>query len=358
MKKQLILLLALFTLSCNHQTPEEPTVPDAKDGSLFICNEGNFMYGNASLSVYNPDDKSVANQIFYSANNFPLGDVLQSMTIIGNRGYLVMNNSGKVIVMDINTYQYIGTIKGLTSPRYIEQVNDTKIYISDLYSNTIAVVNPQTFEVTGQIEIGKGTEQMVRSADYIYVCSWSFNNQIFRIDTRTDKLAGALTVTKQPNSMVLDKNGKIWVLSDGGYPGSPYAPEIAALTRIDPTTFTIEQQFDFPDIKASPSELCINSAADTIYYINGGFASDGTKNGLCRMGVNDTKLETIPFIPENGRLFYGVAIDPKTSEVYISDAIDYVQKGIVLHYSADGKELKDQFKVDIIPGAFCFKPER
>jgi len=42
------------------------------------------------------------------------------------------------------------------------------------------------------------------------------------------------------------------------------------------------------------------------------------------------------------------------SEVYVADAIDYVQDGVILRYSPEG-ELLDEFYVGIIPGAFCWR---
>lgn len=66
------------------------------------------------------------------------------------------------------------------------------------------------------------------------------------------------------------------------------------------------------------------------------------------------KFPVKPFLPYNNTLYYGLTINPVNSEVYIADAIDYVQNGVVLRYSPDG-ELLDEFYVGIIPGAFCWR---
>lgn len=65
-------------------------------------------------------------------------------------------------------------------------------------------------------------------------------------------------------------------------------------------------------------------------------------------------LAVARFLPYNNTLYYGLTINPVNSEVYIADAIDYVQNGVVLRYSPDG-ELLDEFYVGIIPGAFCWR---
>ena len=188
------------------------------------------------------------------------------------------------------------------------------------------------------------TEQMVQKGKYVYVNCWSYQNRILKIDTETDQIVAELTVGIQPTSLVLDANGMLWTVTDGGYQGSPYGYERPKLYQIDPDRFVITKTFAF-DLGDSPSEIQISGDGQFIYWIN---------DDIWKMDVNAQTLPDAPFMPSRGTLYYGLTVCPNTGDVYVADAIDYVQQGKIYRYAADGT-LIDQFYVGIIPGAFCWK---
>ena len=148
-----MVLLAVALSGCMEWSYGLEETFNATGEGLFICNEGNFQYGNATLSYYNPKTKKIENEIFYRANAMKLGDVCQSMIIRNGIGWVVVNNSHVVFAIDINTFKEVGRITDLTSPRYIHFLSDEKAYITQIWDNRIFIVNPKRYEITGYIEV-------------------------------------------------------------------------------------------------------------------------------------------------------------------------------------------------------------
>ena len=347
----LLCLIALFTSCMEWDYALEEKFDTSSSGEgLFICNEGNFQYGNATLSYYDPATKSVQNEVFSRANAMKLGDAVQSMTIRDSIGWLVVGNSHVVFAINVNTFKEVGRITNLTSPRYIHFVSDQKAYITQIWDNRIVIVNPKRYEVTGYIEVPNmtmesgSTEQLVQWGRYLFVNCWANQNRILKIDTESDQVVAELIVGIQPTSLVLDCNGKLWTVTDGGYEGSAYGCEAPALCRIDPEKFEVEQRFDF-EMGDSPSEVQLNGTKDKIYWLN---------DDVWEMDVTAEHIPVHPFLPYNGTFYYGLTICPRSGDVYVADAIDYMQQGMVYRYSKE-RELIDSFYVGIIPGAFCWK---
>ena len=357
----LIFVLVLQLIPCcmredDPSGPEGPGNPHSSRG-VFIVNEGNFTFENASLTYYDIESGEATQDVFFSTNGLPLGDVAVSMTIRDSLGYVILNNSGKIYILHTGSFALKGKITGLTSPRHIHFISDTKAYVTDLYARSIAVVNPLTMEITGTIDVSNhqdefgqhSTEQMIAYGEYVYTNCWSYDNQVLVIDTETDRVVDSIEVIKQPNSMVMDSEHSLWVLSDGGWMGSPYGYETPGLVRVDAGSGEVDTILRF-DEGDRPTSLRINKTLDTIYYIN---------RHVYRMSV-DPVGEPAIFIPSPYEEdfwggYYGLQVDPVTSEVYVTDAIDFSQPGVVYRVAPDGQTL-DTISAGIVPGALCFTP--
>ncbi len=345
-----ILLCAALT-GCMKWDYGEPEDFATSSHGLFVVCEGNFQYGNATLSYYDPATREVQNEVFLRANGMKLGDVAQSMTMHDGKGWIVVNNSHVVFAIDGRTFRETGRIENLPSPRYIHFVDDSKAYITQLWDNRIAIADPRRYTVTGYIEVPGmeaatgSTEQMVQLGRYVYCNCWSFQRQIIKIDTASDEVCDVLDVGVQPRAIAADRYGRLWVLTDGGYSGNAAGSERPALLCVDTETFQVVQRMRL-DSGDTPFDLCADSDGDTLYWING---------GVWRMSVDAPTLPVAPLIdaPAKGR-FYSLTVSPADGDIYVADAADYQQAGTIYRYDSSGK-LTDTFVTGITPGAFCWK---
>jgi len=254
----------------------------------------------------------------------------------------VVNNSGKIEVADATTLESLATIDGLTSPRYFLAINDDKAYVSNFVfdgETTLDVIDLKSNTVTKTIPTAWG-EQMVMTDGKVFVGIMN-SYDVLVIDTATDTVIDTIAVAYAPNSLQVDKNGQVWVLSDGGF----YAEDIPTLQRINPTTLAVEQALTFVNANASPTELAINSAKDELYFLDAG--------DVYSFDITADYLPLEPFISETDFSFYGLGVDPVTDNIYTTDAVDYQSRGGVVFYKNDGTPI-DAFEVGIVPGGFCF----
>jgi DNA-binding beta-propeller fold protein YncE len=257
----------------------------------------------------------------------------------------VVNNSGVIFAIDINTFRLAGSITGFTSPRYIHFVDDDKAYVTQLWDERICVVDPRRFRITGYINTGmepgrQSTEQMVAWGKYLFVSCWSYNSSVLVVDTETDTIVERIDVGAQPNSMALDAHGKLWVRCEGIVGGAG----VASLWRVDARTRQVESVLNFAP-GDTPRGLIADGAGETLYFIN---------RDVWKMPVASERLPETPFIRERRTKYYSLTVNPINSEVYVADAIDYVQPGIVFRYSPDGEPM-DEFRGGITPGGFCWR---
>lgn len=337
--------VALFT-SCERDepTPANPgTAHTFTPGEgFFVLNEGGFTAGNSSLSYYavsGADAGSTFNNLYLNANGVPLGDVAQSVTMINGRMYIVVNNSSKIVVVNPINMGAASTIPNLAGPRSILQIDANTAWITQQYSEQVAILDLNTNAVTGYVNLGVSSEAIIKLNGEVFVTSME-SDKLYAIDpSNPSNIDSAMTIAPGGNSMVADGNGKLWVLAYGYWATS--AP--GGLFRIDPNSNTVEASmpmttFDFA------THLCTNPAGDSLFFLN---------YNIYRMATSDGALPSNAYIPGSGHSFYTIGLMPNTSNFFAGDAVDYVQAGLLFRYDGSGAQT-DVDTVGIIPNSFLW----
>jgi hypothetical protein len=332
------LVLSLFLITSCNKDDDNNQDNDLYTNGVFVVNEGQFNEGNSTISFYNPITNTTVADIFAEVNNRPLGDIAQSITIHNNKAYIVVNNSGKIEVVNAETFEAITTINGFTSPRYFMPVSANKAYVTDLFSNTISVVNLTNNTIESTITTNGFTEEMLLADGKVFVGNKG-TGYVYVINPTSNSITDSVAVTEGAGTLQIDQNNKLWVLCEG----KSWEGITGALYKINIQTLAVEATFNFSESEFA-SKLRINNTGSQLYFLN---------NGVIRMDVSASTLPSSPFIAQGDKSFYGLTVNPTNGDIYVSDAIDYVQRGIVYRYSSDGT-LINEFLAGIIPGEFAF----
>ncbi len=341
MKNILIICCSIFLVSCT-TLPEESPFTGKLGGGAFIVNEGTFLAGNGSLSFFSYDSAKAYNDLFTSNNNRPLGDVPNSMVSYGDNGYIVVNNSGKIEVINPDTFKSKATITGLISPRNMALLSEGKAYVTSLYSDSITILNLYSNKISGYINLGKTSEAIVVNGSLAFVSNWLGGDKVYVINTMLDKVTDSITVGLEPESMIIDKYYRIWVLCTGGWKKE----QKAEIDVINASLNRVEQKYIFPGLEDSPSCLRTDGLGNNVYFLN---------KGVWRMDINAPSLPNATFIPQlNNQLFYKLEINPVNGDIFITDVVDYIQNGFLLIHSNDGI-FSSKHKLGVIPGSIWFR---
>ncbi|MBI2299455.1 MAG: hypothetical protein HYU66_11025 [Armatimonadetes bacterium] len=263
----------------------DPTHPRSDLGLLYVVN------GLAkTLSVVDTDSRAATNNVINT------GEAPNQVLFDRGIGYVVNSLSNNVQRFNPTTNQAIDNIATGTgtNPFYLAMVSPTKAYVSNLLTNTIAVVNLATSppSVTGTIpNVGTSPEGMLLVNGRMYVCATGFSfigftygpGQVHVIDTATDTLQTSIPTgdASNPQAMVLGADGMIYVLASGAVSFDPpdfiANPAGSQVLRIDPST----NQIVGPPLDLTGSTIPNSNCGAIALAPNGlAFLSDSSSNML------------------------------------------------------------------------------
>jgi hypothetical protein len=349
MKLKLFCLFVITYAIVSCQSDDEKPKGKYSDGVL-VVNEGNFGAANASVTFYDTKTTSPEQAIFKTVNGYFPGDVLQSLTIDGDKGYLVLNGSNKIEVVNRHTFESLFTFstEAMDKPRYMQMING-KAYISvwgpysstyDLIDSYILVVDLEKQIVLDTIDTDEGVEKLLFNGQRLFATNYNFgaSQTLAIINPSTNELIDQIELAAGPSGLVLDADNYLWVICTGTYEGND-----GKLFKINTTTLEIERTIS---LGLNPSsELAISPDKKFLFY-----RSD---NNMYKLSIAAEGAPGTPWLTLTDVISpYGFNIDPASGDLYVGDAMTF-SAGKVFVYAADGS-FKTSFDSGIGPNGFVF----
>lgn len=342
----LLLAAALFFGGCG--SDDRAAGPAPGSAKVLVVNEGNFSQSNGSITSFDPETGTATGNLFESVNNRPLGDVVQSLYIDADGvGYIVVNNSRKIEVVDALDFTSTATIDdGLANPRYLVR-QGSKLYVSNwgnfdesfqLDQSYVLILDAVTFEKQGQVDTDDGTENLLVSSGYLYAAN-SFTNTVSVIELTSGELAKTLETGFAPGEM-LEFEGDVWLICGGNFGGND-----GSIYKL-----TAEEARKEVELEMNPvAKLTLNPDSNELYFISGN-----------KVGKYNVESKTIDkgFV-ENADVtaFSGIGFNATEKVLYVADARGFQANGTVYRYSANG-QLLTNFEAGVGPNGFVFQAER
>lgn len=318
----------------------ETAVSTQKTKTVLVLNEGNFGFGNASLSAINKETDKVNNNVFKANNNHNLGDVLQSGIIIDSTAYLLVNNSNAIEIVNLKNFKSLKRVSIDGSPRYAIKYKEG-ILISTMGGKGIFYLNHQT----QQIEFWSGSngwlEEMVISNNRLFACNRT-THKVDVYDLNSRQKIKSIAVGQDPESINLVDSTKLCVLSTGGWDRNDRS--LASIYSINPYNFRANRLYQFSNIENSPTRLRYHAGNKKLYFIN---------QGLYQINIELNSKPLLVLGQQSGELLYGLSIENQIGNLYLTNAKNYVDNGTVTVLNPTHENLNSH-KVGVLPNQVLF----
>jgi len=339
-------LSALMLASCE-KTEDEPSITANNLKGMFVVCEGGFGQANGDISFFNSESGETTKNLYYSVNGLALGDVVQSFEIADTLGFLVVNNSQKVTVVNMKDFKVVKTINGFSYPRSVVRAEENSVYVSNgngSSDNYIYKINLSTLRKSDSLQVSTGPEKLITVNSKVYAAiagGWNNDgNTVIEIDPSSFSVVNTFIVSSVPVDIAADKNNDIWAYCKGvpdysNYPDVTFSD--AGISKITTLTKTVSS---FPITNMSSSginNITVSKNGSLIYYLN---------DALYSMSITASTLPTSKLVDQQ---FYGLDVDPQTGNIVCLDAIN--SKAVV--YTSNGSK-QTEFETAKFPNSVVF----
>lgn len=365
------LFMVLLVASCRKAPqviPEQvetifPPDPSNTIKGMYLLNEGNMNMNKASLDFVNFRTGVYNRNIYNEANpsvTKGLGDVGNDIGIYGSKMYVVVNISNKVEVLDVKTARKLAQID-LTNCRYVT-FHKNKAYVSAYLGKVgdpkapngiVAEIDTASLQIERKVTVGRQPEEMAIVGEKLYIANsggyspLDYERTVSVIDLASFTELKRIDVAINLDRLKADKYGDIYVTSRGDYYTIP-----SKLFVIDTQTDAIKKTFDI-----AASNLWIDDDMAYIYSTEWSYPQQKNTISYTMLNVKDETVLSSRFITDGTDkkivVPYGIAVNPVTKDVFVTDAGNYVASGTLYCFDKNGR-MKWQVQAGDIPAHMAF----
>lgn len=334
---------------------------------FYLLNEGNMGLNKSSLDYYDATTATYHRNIYAERNPNvvkELGDVGNDLQIYGSKLYAVINCSHKMEVMNADDATRVVKID-IPNCRYVVG-HKGYVYVSSYVGpvqidptapkGAVFKVDTLTMNVVGNVEVGYQPEEMSVIGNKLYVANsggyriGNYENTVSVIDLDKFEVCDVLELEGVQNlhRMDVDSKGRLWVSSRGDYYGS-----VSTLVVVDPQSGKILKNMNIP-----VSNMWVDD--DVAYIISSEYSKVTETEEITYAKVDMLNMEILSrqLITDGTdkkiKIPYGIAVNPVTKDIYITDAKSYVVSGTLYCFDKNGVKLWQQ-TAGQIPNSFAFK---
>lgn len=355
-RSALLALLAVTAAGCDGTTPAPPA-----DRVIYVGNQGNFSDNNGSVTRYDVETGVAAQDAVPTVDG-----LVQNLYSGGNTLYVLLNYSdsfttgrGRIDVFDVvdgrTTAQYdVRTPRALAGGPGQTSGGPTTLYVTNLYDDTVTLLNLLTGTTSAPIAVGPTPEGAVSVAGRTYVANSGFGSgtSLTVLDTESGRVTGTVDdVCAGPRTLLLDADFDVWVICPGSTDfatGAVTAP--GEVVVVNGRTGAIRTRYSDGGLLGSATfgtdgAVPTNTTVREVYVIARGavLRFDATTNTLAaRIEVPGAPIGAVAYDVADERLYLG---RPDAQNPYGAD-------GVVTIHDRTGAEV-GRFGAGVAPSSLA-----
>ncbi|MGN0201683.1 MAG: hypothetical protein ACI399_02105 [Candidatus Cryptobacteroides sp.] len=357
--------LLFAAAACSKEEADEKDVQPSAE-RIYILNDGGYGANNASLSVLDLETGEVTADIFSAANGSPLGDTANDLLVLEDKIVIAVNGSNIIQVCGTDGKSLART-ESVPNVRKLVADEKNGCFYATSYADDgyVAKLSLNDCSLLAKADVGYEPEGIVlyegklfvaNTGGYAYLGGHDYEQTVSVVDAATMTQTGTIDTGLKNLYGAFLQNEKypeyVLVNAAGDYWSSP-----AGSVVIDCRTCSVIARFDFPATYAATlgdSFFTVGSDYDAAtheytYHTNRiSVGPDGVtvSPGLApeAPSADDGIVRAVKSMSSPS----GIFIDADGS-VFVTDAGDYVNRGFVHRFNADGTFV-GKYAVGVCPG--------